>query len=178
VGKERDFQVRTPQKQRGGPEQDPARRPEAERAADGVEREIEQLVARLGPDPDRLVELLAGRPPWERARAVEKLAADYGGELAQALGRAVEQGRIGDHPDPALARLREEVARHGAAAHGRLLVSTAARRAPSKKHDLSEPARPHAAEDKKVLDGAGKPEAAKGPEAAPAPAPPTTTGRR
>jgi hypothetical protein len=180
VGKERDFQVRAPLKQRGGREQDPARRADPERG-DGVEREIEQLVARLGPDPDGLVELLAGRPAWERARAMEKLAADYGGDLAQAIGRAVDQGKIGDSPEPALAKLREEVKRHGAAAHGRLLVSTAERRAPSRKRDLSDPARPHAAADKKILDAAGKAgagkEAAKGPEHAPAPAP-TTTGRR
>ena len=174
--KERDFQARAPLKQRGGRD-DPAKQADPERSAGGVEREIDELVARHGPDPDRLVELLAARPAWERARAVEKLGADYGRELAQAIGRASDHGRIGDHPEPELQRLREEVRRHGAAAHGRLLVASAERRAPARKRDLSDPARPHAAEDKRILGEAAKP-APGASERANQPAPTGAPGKR
>jgi hypothetical protein len=173
VGKQRDFQVRAPLRQRGAPELDPRKAADLERGPEGVEREVAELVERYGPDPDRLVSLLAGRPAWERARAVEKLTGDYGAELAQAIGRAVDEGRIGEAPEPGIARLRDEVARHGAAAHGRLLVATAERRVPGKRRDLSDPARAPAAEDKRVLAEVNKPGGGQaGPVAAPVPAGP------
>lgn len=175
MSKQRDFQVRAPLRQRSGQEVDPRRQPELERGPEGIEREVAELVERHGPDPDRLVELLAGRPAWERARALEKLGGDYGAEIGGALARAIDEGKVGESPEPALARLRAEVLRHGAAAHGRLLVATAERRLPAKKRDLSDPARAPAAEDQRVLAEANKPGGAPA-ERAPGPAPAAPTG--
>lgn len=83
--------------------------------AGSVERELRALIARHGPDPDRIVALLAERKPWERRRAGMILAADYGREAARFLIRSAENHAIYDNDHPVAVEMRAASKKKGKA---------------------------------------------------------------
>ena len=93
-----------------------------------IERELAQLIAQHGPDPERIVSLLAERAPWEQRIAERRLATDYGRETAEVLIRSAANHAIYDTTHPAILRLRA-AAGLGSRGHGQLLAETVRRRA-------------------------------------------------
>src|SRR5689334_7755557 len=112
-----DLAIRAPRKALDDPELLARQAEEAERHATGIERELAELVAKHGPDPDRIVALLESRPAWERKRAELRLAGDYGNEVARVITGCVDNHGIFDDTHPVIVRLRE--AGTGPAGHGK-----------------------------------------------------------
>ncbi|MSP59233.1 MAG: DUF4157 domain-containing protein [Myxococcales bacterium] len=103
----------------------------------GVEHELQALIAQYGPDPERIVALLGEKAPWQRRRAAERLAADYGQETADILLRCAANRAIFDNHHPVIERLRG-ASKRGPKGHGLLLAEALKRRARGQRAKLPE----------------------------------------
>jgi hypothetical protein len=139
ASKSLDLAVRAPHKDLNDPELLARAAEEAERLNVGIERELAELIAKHGPDPDRLIALLERRPIWERKRAELRLAGDYGAEVARVINRCVDNHGIFDDTHPVIVRLREAATSPGG--HGRLLARAAQKRAAGQRMPLPESVR-------------------------------------